>query len=803
MVSGPRCMRDNGGVTTTLDDARERWNELAPLVASAQTAYHSGDEPIFTDEHYDRLVREMRDLEAEHPELAVGSSPARSVGAPSTAGFANVNHLERLYSLQDVFTLEDLREWYEGTAGSTACTAEVKIDGLAVNLRYVGGELAVAATRGDGVTGEDVTANVRTIASVPSSLRGDFPDVVEIRGEIFIPLSEFEAFNARQKEAGLKEFANPRNAAAGSLRQKDPRVTAGRPLAFIAHGLGRVESSSSYVAGKLASQRGLYELFDSWGIPVSPYTRLVACWDDVEGFIREYADARFDLIHGIDGAVFKIDSRAEQEDLGATSRVPRWAVAYKYPPEEVQTRLLDIRVQVGRTGRVTPFAVMEPVTVAGSTVAQATLHNPAEVARKGVLVGDVVVVRKAGDIIPEVLGPVLALRDGTERKWTMPSRCPACGTELAPAKDGDVDIRCPNTRSCPAQLAERIAYIGSRAALDVEALGDETALWLTDPERRRPDALMAFAEGRKLHIEGEDGRVRVVEASRDKLRELNVVDHDGAIIDSEHIVDPEIQRSFGIPAPQTPVLSSEAGLFQLTAESVREVWIWQEVKVKGEPTGDYRLIRAAWTKPKWRRPKGAPAELVSPSQPGKMIELIVAELDAARTKELWRKIVALSIRHVGPTAAKAIAATFGSLDAARAASLEEMSGIDGVGPVIARSFLEWFDVPWHADIIDAWEEAGVVFTEETAPREEFPQTLAGMTIVATGTLAGYTRDSVKEAIESRGGRAAGSVSKKTTAVVAGANAGSKAAKAEALGVPLLDEEGFDELLCTGELPAKS
>jgi DNA ligase, NAD-dependent len=796
-------MRDNGGVTTTLDDARERWNELAPLVASAQTAYHSGDEPIFTDEHYDRLVREMRDLEAEHPELAVGSSPARSVGAPSTAGFANVNHLERLYSLQDVFTLEDLREWYEGTAGSTACTAEVKIDGLAVNLRYVGGELAVAATRGDGVTGEDVTANVRTIASVPSSLRGDFPDVVEIRGEIFIPLSEFEAFNARQKEAGLKEFANPRNAAAGSLRQKDPRVTAGRPLAFIAHGLGRVESSSSYVAGKLASQRGLYELFDSWGIPVSPYTRLVACWDDVEGFIREYADARFDLIHGIDGAVFKIDSRAEQEDLGATSRVPRWAVAYKYPPEEVQTRLLDIRVQVGRTGRVTPFAVMEPVTVAGSTVAQATLHNPAEVARKGVLVGDVVVVRKAGDIIPEVLGPVLALRDGTERKWTMPSRCPACGTELAPAKDGDVDIRCPNTRSCPAQLAERIAYIGSRAALDVEALGDETALWLTDPERRRPDALMAFAEGRKLHIEGEDGRVRVVEASRDKLRELNVVDHDGAIIDSEHIVDPEIQRSFGIPAPQTPVLSSEAGLFQLTAESVREVWIWQEVKVKGEPTGDYRLIRAAWTKPKWRRPKGAPAELVSPSQPGKMIELIVAELDAARTKELWRKIVALSIRHVGPTAAKAIAATFGSLDAARAASLEEMSGIDGVGPVIARSFLEWFDVPWHADIIDAWEEAGVVFTEETAPREEFPQTLAGMTIVATGTLAGYTRDSVKEAIESRGGRAAGSVSKKTTAVVAGANAGSKAAKAEALGVPLLDEEGFDELLCTGELPAKS
>lgn len=786
-----------------MDDARERWNELAPLVASAQTAYHSGDEPIFTDEHYDRLVREMRDLEAEHPELAVGSSPARSVGAPSTAGFANVNHLERLYSLQDVFTLEDLREWYEGTAGSTACTAEVKIDGLAVNLRYVGGELAVAATRGDGVTGEDVTANVRTIASVPSSLRGDFPDVVEIRGEIFIPLSEFEAFNARQKEVGLKEFANPRNAAAGSLRQKDPRVTAGRPLAFIAHGLGRVEASSSYVAGKLASQRGLYELFDSWGIPVSPYTRLVACWDDVEGFIREYADARFDLIHGIDGAVFKIDSRAEQEDLGATSRVPRWAVAYKYPPEEVQTRLLDIRVQVGRTGRVTPFAVMEPVTVAGSTVAQATLHNPAEVARKGVLVGDVVVVRKAGDIIPEVLGPVLALRDGTERKWTMPSRCPACGTELAPAKDGDVDIRCPNTRSCPAQLAERIAYIGSRAALDVEALGDETALWLTDPERRRPDALMAFAEGRKLHIEGEDGRVRVVEASRDKLRELNVVDHEGAIIDSEHIVDPEIQRSFGIPAPQTPVLSSEAGLFQLTAESVREVWIWQEVKVKGEPTGDYRLIRAAWTKPKWRRPKGAPAELVSPSQPGKMIELIVAELDAARTKELWRKIVALSIRHVGPTAAKAIAATFGSLGAARAASLEEMSGIDGVGPVIARSFLEWFDVPWHADIIDAWEEAGVVFTEETAPREEFPQTLAGMTIVATGTLAGYTRDSVKEAIESRGGRAAGSVSKKTTAVVAGANAGSKAAKAEALGVPLLDEEGFDELLRTGELPAKS
>lgn len=796
-------MVHNGEVTENFGDARERWNEIAPLVSSAQAAYHSGDEPIVTDEHYDRLVRELRSLEAEHPELAVDSSPAQSVGAPAAAGFENVAHLERLYSLQDVFTLDDLKEWYEGTAGAARCTAEVKIDGLAVNLRYVGGELAVGATRGDGVTGEDVTANIRTISSVPRSLKGDFPDLVEIRGEVFIPLAEFDGFNARQRAAGLKEFANPRNAAAGSLRQKDPKAAAERPLDFIAHGAGRIEGASSAVDEKLASQKGLYELFQEWGVPVSPYARLVSSWDDVEGFVREYADLRSDLIHGIDGAVFKIDSRAEQEDLGATSRVPRWAVAYKYPPEEVETRLLDIKVQVGRTGRVTPFAVMKPVTVAGSTVAQATLHNPSEVARKGVLIGDVVVVRKAGDVIPEVLGPVRALRDGSEREWTMPSVCPSCGTELAPAKEGDVDIRCPNARSCPAQLAERVAYIGSRAALDVEALGEETSLWLTDPERRRPDALMAFAKGRKLHIEDEDGRTRTVFASPEKLRELGVVDHDGAIIDSEHIVAPDIQRSFGIPAPQTPALSSEAGLFALAAESVQDVWIWQEVRVKGEPTGDFRRVRAAWTKPKWRRPQGRPAELASPSKPGKMIELVVAELQAARTKELWRKIVALSIRHVGPTAAKAIASAFGSLSEAREASVEEMAQIDGVGQVIAQSFLDWFDVPWHTEVVEAWEAAGVAFADEAAEKQELPQTLKGMTVVATGTLAGYTRDSVKEAIEARGGKAAGSVSKKTAAVVVGANPGSKAAKAESMGVPTLDEEQFEELLRTGEIPTKT
>ena len=789
----------------TLEEATSRWAEIALLLTEAQTAYHSGDTPKITDEHYDRLIHELRAMETAYPDLAVADSPTQVVGAPAeTTGFATVTHLEQLYSLQDVFSLEDLQAWYNGVRvelpSGFEVTAETKIDGLALNLRYENGMLTVAGTRGDGVTGENVTANARTIGVIPERLEGEgWPAVMEVRGEVFFPLKEFAEFNAKLREGGQKEYANPRNAAAGSLRQKDPRATAARPLSFIAHGIGALEGVPELTVKRLSTQQGVYEAFKSWDLPVSPYTEVVSSWEEVETFIARHGEDRYELIHGIDGAVFKVNDRGLQARLGFTSRVPRWAVAYKYPPEEVETRLLDIRTQVGRTGRVTPFAVMEPVFVAGSTVAQATLHNPTEVARKGVLIGDIVILRKAGDVIPEVVGPVLTLRDGSERVWNMPEDCPSCGTPIAPAKEGDVDLRCPNTRSCPAQLTERVSHIGSRGALDIEALGDVTALWLTDPEAARGSALLALATGHALIIEDPvTGRDRKISLTHEKLVELGIVDEDGAILHHEEIIPALVQRELGIPEAQQPLLETEAGLFALRVEDVRDVWIWQEVRAKGELTGDYRRVRAAWTKPKWKYPRGGEPELTGPSQPGKAITKIVDELEKAKTKELWRKLVALSIRHVGPTAARALAARIPSLAALRAASVEELAEIEGVGSIIAESFSRWFEVDWHGEIVDRWETAGVVFEDEVG--EELPQTLAGMTIVATGSLEGYTRDSVKEAIVLRGGKAAGSVSKKTTAVVAGDNAGSKASKAADLGVPILDIEQFNELLRTGELP---
>ncbi|MGO1590316.1 MAG: NAD-dependent DNA ligase LigA [Ancrocorticia sp.] len=801
-------MTNTDSIPSTLDAAKSRWEELAPLVESAQVAYHSGAAPEITDDHYDHLIHEMRRIESAYPELSSQDSPTQTVGAdPAATGFPPVEHLERLFSLQDVFTMEDLQGWYNTMEAELpsdfAVTAEAKIDGLALNLRYENGELTVAGTRGDGVTGEDVTANAKTIGAIPVRLAGrGWPEVMEVRGEVFFPLKEFAEFNAKLREAGHKEYANPRNAAAGSLRQKDSRNTAARPLAFIAHGIGALTGVPEETGTELSTQEGVYEAFARWGIPISPYTEIVRTWQGVEAFITKYGEDRYGLIHGIDGAVFKVNNRGLQDRLGFTSRVPRWAVAYKYPPEEVETKLLDIRTQVGRTGRVTPFAVMEPITVAGSTVSQATLHNPTEVARKGVLIGDTVILRKAGDVIPEVVGPVLALRDGTEREWHMPEECPSCGTPVAPAKAGDVDMRCPNTRSCPAQLTERVSHIGSRGALDIEALGDQTALWLTEPESGRADALTALATGHTLLIEDPlTGRDHKISVSHETMVELGVVDADGALLHSEEIIPADLQRSFGIPEAQEPLLHTEAGLFALTAEDVRDVWIWKEVRTKGSLTGDYRRVRAAWTKPKWKRPRGGQPELQAASAPGKAIEKIVDELKKARGKELWRKLVALSIRHVGPTAARALAAAHPNLDELRAASLEELANVEGVGQIIAESFHEWFDVDWHREIVEQWEASGVVFADEVldAPGTT-PQTLAGMTIVATGSLEGYTRDSVKEAILSHGGKAAGSVSKKTTAVVAGENAGSKVTKAETLGVPILDEEQFNALLESGDLP---
>lgn len=787
-------------------EARRRWEELAELVERARAAYYDAldAESTTSDAAYDALYRELEDLEAAWPQLRVPHSPTRSVGGGRAQAFSPVTHAERMYSLQDVFILEEVQEWAErvcadlGVAdASLPMTAEVKIDGLAVALTYTDGVLTRAATRGDGTTGEDVTANVRTIASVPHRLSGDqVPSLIEVRGEVYFPVEAFARFNRERqednarrearnraleeqgggkrvrKEAMLQVFANPRNAAAGSLRQKDPAITASRPLAFIAHGIGAYTPAPGEQLPAL--QHEWYELLAGWGLPVSPYNALVVGRAEREAYIERYAEHRHDLIHEIDGIVFKIDARDQQGRLGYTSRVPRWATAYKYPPEEVHTRLLDIDVQVGRTGRVTPFGIMEPVLVAGSTVARATLHNAEEVTRKGVRIGDLVVLRKAGDVIPEIVGPVVEARDGSERVFVMPAACPSCGTPLAPAKEGDVDLRCPNTRSCPAQVTERVAHVGSRGALDVEGLGDEAAAALTQPDAGREEALAALAAGR--YLETERGRIRLRTKDLESLAPAQRLGLARTYLEEHGIGE------------QEPVLTGEAGLFELSEDDLAEVFVYQSVRRRGEATGDWRLARFFWTKQTYT-PDG---EVKKASVPGKNATAVLAQLEAAKAQPLWRVLVALSVRHVGPTAARALAARFGSLEALRQASLDELSQVDGVGSTIAAAWQEWLEVDWHREILDRWAAAGVRTQDEVTTTA--PQTLAGLSVVVTGTLEHFTREGAKEAIVARGGKAAGSVSKRTSYVVVGANAGSKETKARELGVPVLDEEGFRALL---------
>ena len=650
-------------------------------------------------------------------------SPTQEVGGEASSAFAPVTHRARMYSLEDVFSDEELRAWLtKAQENSQAISGknptwltELKIDGLAVNLLYRNGALVRAATRGDGTTGEDVTHNVRTIATIPQRLSGqNHPEEIEIRGEVFISSADFKALNEKIVAEGKNPFANPRNAAAGSLRQKDAAVTAQRPLSMYVHGVG-----SSQGLG-IETQSEVYELLASWGLPVSPYTETFTAVEDIFAYIERYGQQRHSLVHEIDGIVIKINDFATQRQLGYTSRVPRWAVAYKYPPEEVNTKLLDIRVDVGRTGRVTPYGVMEPVLVSGSTVEHATLHNQDVVKAKGVLIGDTVVLRKAGDVIPEIVGPVVALRDGSEREFVMPTLCPSCGSPLAPGKEGDVDLRCTNPQSCPAQLTERIYYAASRAAFDIEALGFEAAKALTAPAE-----------------------------------------------------------------PAEPPLRSEAFLFDLTEEDLREVKIEREKKVKGVGTGKTELVPYFWSKGTAKRP----------SAPTKNTRNLFVELQKAKQQPLWRVLVALSIRHVGPTAARALATEFGSMDAIRAADRDRLAAVDGVGGTIADSIINWFAVDWHAEVVNRWAQAGVRMQDERD--ESIERTLEGVTVVVTGTLNDFTRDSAKEAIIVRGGRASGSVSKKTHFVVAGASAGSKLDKAESLGITVLDEDGFKKLLAQG------
>ncbi|HEY1917956.1 MAG TPA: NAD-dependent DNA ligase LigA [Streptosporangiaceae bacterium] len=677
-----------GGVP---DEVRQRHARLNVELIEHQHRYHVLDSPLISDAEYDKLIRDLRDIEDRYPELRTPDSATLKVGGPVSTLFTAVKHTERLLSLDNVFSAEELDTWAarverlaEGSVAPYLC--ELKIDGLAIALLYRDGALVRGATRGDGVTGEDVTPNIRTIASVPARLKGSgWPQTLEVRGEVFYPVAGFGELNVRLTEAGKPPFANPRSAAAGSLRQKDPRVTATRSLDVIVHGLGSAVGPDT--------QSGWYERMAEWGLPVSTLYQVTGDMDGVRGYINHYAEHRHDPPYDIDGVVIKLDRVAVQRELGSTSRAPRWAIAYKYPPEEVTTRLLDIQVNVGRTGRVTPFAVMQPAKVAGSMVDRATLHNADEVVRKGVLIGDMVVLRKAGDVIPEVVGPVADLRDGSERAFVFPTRCPSCNTPLA-RPEGEVDWRCPNTRSCPAQLRERVFHLAGRGALDIEVLGYEAVV---------------------------------------------------ALLDSGLVQD-------------------EGDLFDLTDESLA--------------TAEFFVNKAGTL-------------TVNASK-------LVANLEEARQSPLWRIIVALSIRHVGPTAARALAAHFGSLDAIVHASSEDLAAVDGVGPTIAASLAEWFTVDWHWAIVNKWREAGVRLAEENAGGADgAARPLAGMSLVITGSLDEYSRDSATEAVRVRGGKVTGSVSKKTDFVVAGENAGSKYDKAIELGVQVLDEASFAVLLAEG------
>lgn len=675
-------------------DLRRRWQELADEVREHQFRYYVRDAPIISDAEFDKLLRELQALENEHPELRTPDSPTQLVGGAGFAtDFTQAEHLERMLSLDNVFAPDELAAWaarIKGEIGDDAqYLCELKIDGVALALVYRDGKLARAATRGDGRTGEDVTLNARTIDDIPEKLTGSkefpVPAVLEVRGEVFFRVADFEDLNAGLVAEGKPPFANPRNSAAGSLRQKNPAVTARRKLRMICHGLGHAEGF------KPKTLHDAYRALKAWGLPVSEHTAQVKGMDAVTERIAYWGEHRHDVEHEIDGVVVKVDEVALQRRLGSTSRAPRWAIAYKYPPEEATTKLLDIKVNVGRTGRVTPFAFMEPVKVAGSTVSQATLHNASEVKRKGVLIGDTVVIRKAGDVIPEVLGPVVDLRDGSEREFEMPTTCPECGTTLAPAKEGDADIRCPNTRSCPAQLRERVFHVAGRGAFDIEGLGYEAAT-----------ALLTSG-----------------------------------------------------------VITDEGDLFTL-----------------GSPD----LLRTELFKTKDGSLSANGARLL-------------VNLHEAKSRPLWRVLVALSIRHVGPTAARALATEYGSLDAIMAASEEELSVVEGVGPTIAAAVVEWFSVDWHRAIIDKWQAAGVRMADERDT--SVARTLEGLSIVVTGSLTGFSRDDAKEAIVARGGKAASSVSKKTAYLVAGDSPGSKYDKAVELEVPILDEDGFRRLLETG------
>ncbi|GHH26384.1 DNA ligase 1 [Streptomyces rubradiris] len=704
-------------------EARETHARLAEQVEEHRFRYYVKDAPVVSDAEFDRLLKSLEDLEERYPELRTPDSPTQKVAGSYETEFTAVEHRQRMLSLDNTFNDEELAAWADRIARELGDQAyhflcELKVDGLAVNLTYEKGRLTRAATRGDGRTGEDITPNVRTIAEIPDRLGGaEVPDLVEIRGEVYFPMEKFLELNERLVAAGDKPFANPRNAAAGSLRQKDPRVTATRPLHMVVHGIGALEGFTG-----LTRLSQAYDLLKTWGLPTSPHNRVVDGLDGVREFIAYYGENRHSVEHEIDGVVVKLDEIRLQGRLGSTARAPRWAIAYKYAPEEVNTKLVDIKVGVGRTGRVTPYAQVEPVTVAGSEVEFATLHNQEVVKAKGVLIGDTVVLRKAGDVIPEILGPVVDLRDGSEREFVMPGTCPECGTPLRPMKEGDVDLRCPNARTCPAQLRERVSYLAGRECLDIEHFGAVAAAALTRPLE-----------------------------------------------------------------PADPPLVDEGDLFDLTVEKLLPIKAHVLDPDSGLPKRD----------PKTGEEKVVTVFANQKGEPKKNTLALLANIEAAKSRPLARFLNGLSIRHVGPVAAQALAREFRSVDRIEQATEEELAATDGVGPIIAAALKEWFAEDWHREIVRKWKAAGVPLEDEASGEDEGPRPLEGLTVVVTGTLEHHTRDGAKEALQSRGAKVTGSVSKKTSFVVVGDNPGSKYDKAMQLKVPVLNEDGFGVLLEQG------
>jgi DNA ligase (NAD+) len=719
---------DKQAETTVPTEAREQHAQLAEQIEEHRFRYYVKDAPVISDAEFDRLLRSLEALEEQYPELRTPDSPTQKVAGAYATEFTAVQHRERMLSLDNAFDDLELAAWAERVHKDVGASAyhflcELKVDGLAVNLTYENGRLTRAATRGDGRTGEDITPNVRTIAEIPDRLSGDgVPTLVEIRGEVYFPMEKFEELNARLVEAGDKPFANPRNAAAGSLRQKDPRVTATRPLHMVVHGIGALEGYEGLIRLSEA-----YDLLKSWGLPTSTHTKVVDDLDGVRQFIAYYGENRHSVEHEIDGVVVKLDEIRLQGRLGSTARAPRWAIAYKYAPEEVNTKLVNIRVGVGRTGRVTPYAQVEPVTVAGSEVEFATLHNQDVVKAKGVLIGDTVVLRKAGDVIPEILGPVVDLRDGTEREFVMPSSCPECGTPLRPMKEGDVDLRCPNARTCPAQLRERLFYLAGRKALDIEHFGYVAAAALTKPLE-----------------------------------------------------------------PEDPPLIDEGDLFDLTIERLLPIKAYVLDQDSGLPKRD----------PKTGEEKIVTVFANQQGEPKKNALAMLENIAAAKERPLARVLTGLSIRHVGPVAAEALAREFRSIERIEQATEAELAATDGVGSIIAASLKEWFAEEWHREILRKWKAAGVRMEEEGSGEDEGPRPLEGLTVVVTGTLERFTRDGAKDALQSRGAKVTGSVSKKTSFVVVGDNPGSKYDKAMQLKVPVLNEDGFTVLLEQGPEAAK-